>query len=333
MNLDLHRVLHQFTHDIDHPAIAQIRHILLEGQSKDGDPASLYRIAGMDQLLDNLPADIDPHAIVDTAAGQDHLGDIAQDPRLMGQVVGIHPDTMPSHKPRLKAQKVPLGGGGSQHLVGIDTHLVEDKRQLIHERNIEISLGILNDLSCLGDLDSRRPVHTGLNHRAIDRRDCIQCLWILPGDDLDNGGEGMFFITGIDPLRRITHKKLNPALQSRLTFKHRDTLLLGGTGIYGRLIDHNATALQLPSYGLRGVNHRGEIGLFGLIDRGGDSDDMEISSPEIVRIRGIEDICSSQVLRVYLMGPVYTPSERLDADWIDVKSDHLPLFSKRHRDR
>jgi len=41
----------------------------------------------------------------------------------------------------------------------IDTELMENNRQLIHQRNIDVALGVFDSLGGLGHLDGRGPMH------------------------------------------------------------------------------------------------------------------------------------------------------------------------------
>jgi hypothetical protein len=75
---------------------------------------------------------------------------------------------MPAHESRSKRQEVPLGAGSLEHLDGIDADLVEDERQLVHERDVEVALGVLDDLRGLGDLDAARAVDARAHDAAVE---------------------------------------------------------------------------------------------------------------------------------------------------------------------
>ena len=44
------------------------------------------------------------------------------------QVVGIDADTVTSHQAGLEGQKIPFGASGLQHIVGVNTQALENKR-------------------------------------------------------------------------------------------------------------------------------------------------------------------------------------------------------------
>ena len=60
---------------------------------------------------------------------------------------------MATNKTRLESEKVPLSAGCSKHLVGIDTHAVENHGQLINEGDIDVALGVFDHFSGFGYFD------------------------------------------------------------------------------------------------------------------------------------------------------------------------------------
>ena len=85
----------------------------------------------------------------------------------------------PPTRPGSNFWKFHLVRGRRQHVAGVDAELMEDRRQLVHEGDIEIALGILDDLGGLGDLDRGRAVNAGLDHRAVDVGDDIERARVL----------------------------------------------------------------------------------------------------------------------------------------------------------
>ena len=79
----------------------------------------------------------------------------------IGQVIGIDADAVAADKSRLKRQEIPFGPRGGQHVAGVDAERMEDQRQLVHEGDVEIALGILDDLGGFCDLDRGRAMDAG----------------------------------------------------------------------------------------------------------------------------------------------------------------------------
>ena len=57
-------------------------------------------------------------------------------------------------------QEIPLGAGRQQHFLGVYADALKDHRELVDQRDVDIALGILDDLGRLGDLDARGRVRT-----------------------------------------------------------------------------------------------------------------------------------------------------------------------------
>jgi hypothetical protein len=58
-----------------------------------------------------------------------------------------------AHQARTEGQEVPLGAGGLEHFEGVDADLVEDHREFVHQGDVEVALGVFDDLGGFGDLD------------------------------------------------------------------------------------------------------------------------------------------------------------------------------------
>src|SRR6476646_9825562 len=99
----------ELAHDVDHPTVADVRAVLLEGKPQHYDVLTADGEACLNQLLDRLFGDEFAHAVVDAPAGQDHLGVVAELLRLMCQIVGVDADTMTADQTGTKRQEIPLG--------------------------------------------------------------------------------------------------------------------------------------------------------------------------------------------------------------------------------
>ena len=117
--------------------------------------ARFDRESCLDHLLDGLLGDVFAHAVVDPASGQDHLRMVAELVGLVGEVIRVDADAMPADQSRPKRQEVPFRSRGIQHFGRVDADLMEDQRELVHQRDVEIALRVLDHLGCFGDLDRR----------------------------------------------------------------------------------------------------------------------------------------------------------------------------------
>ena len=119
----------------------------------------------------------------------------------MGQVVGIDADAVAADKTRCEFEEVPLCSGRVQDVVRVDTHAVKNDRQLVDQSDVQVALGVLDDLGGFGNFDGGGFVHAAGHDRSIDRRNDVEGFGILAGDDLQDLGKRVLVIPGIDPLR------------------------------------------------------------------------------------------------------------------------------------
>ena len=104
----------------------------------------------LDHGLDQLRRYIGAHAVVEAPPGKDDFRVIADRHRLVREVIRIDADAMAADKTRAKGEKIPLRAGRLQHRFGVDAHAVEDHRQFVDQRDIEIALGVFDHLGGLG---------------------------------------------------------------------------------------------------------------------------------------------------------------------------------------
>ena len=176
--------LPELADDVRDLAVADVAAVLLEGQAEDADARALHRHVRVDEQLDELLGDERPHVVVDAPAGQDDLGLVAELLRLRRQVVWVDADAVAADQARREPEEVPLRAGGREHVRGADAHAIEDQRELVHQRDVEIALRVLDDLRRLGDLDARRPVHARLDDGAVGCRDALERGGVLAAHDL-----------------------------------------------------------------------------------------------------------------------------------------------------
>ena len=191
----------EFAHDIDHLRIADVGDVFLEGHAENGHRRICA--AALQQALHAFARHALAHAVVDAASGENDFGMIAGLFGAKRQVIRIDADAVPADQPRLEIQEIPFGRRCREHVAGIDAELMKDGGQFVHEGDIEIALRVFDDLGGFGDLDRRRAVDAGLDHRTIDVGDDIERPRVLRRNHFDDGFEAVLLVARIDPLRRI----------------------------------------------------------------------------------------------------------------------------------
>ena len=240
----------QLGDDVGHLGVAKIRTIFLEGNAHDQDAAARHRKIAAQHELDDLIRDMRAHAVVDAAACKNDFGMVADLLGLVSQVVGVDADAMAAHQTGAEGQEIPLGASGGQHLVCVDAELAEDQRQLVHERDVEIALGVLDDLCGLGDADAGGLVRAGGDDAGIKRVDGICGGGSRSAGHLQDGGEAMRLIAGIDALRAVAGEEIAVEGEAADPLENGNAIFLGAAGIDRRFIDYDGAGAQRCADGL-----------------------------------------------------------------------------------
>ena len=114
----------------------------------------------------------------------------------------------PPTRPGLKRQEVPLGAGGLEHLGGVDAELVEDDRQLVHQRDVQVALGVLDHLARLGGLDARAAVHAGLDDALVEAATFSSVSGVSPETTLTIVRQHVLAVAGVDALRAVADEEV-----------------------------------------------------------------------------------------------------------------------------
>src|ERR1700683_4994558 len=220
-------------HDL---AVAKIRTILLEGESQNEDSGVPYHDAPLSHQLDDLLGDIGSHAVVDAAAGENHLRVVADLGRFVRQIIRIHPDAVAAHQAWAERQEVPLRAGGPQDFLSVDPDPIENERQFIDEGDVHIPLGVFDHLGGLRDLDAGGLVGACSDDRGIK---CIHQICdprLRPGGDLFDVRQAVLLIAGVDPFRAVATIEVPVEAQRRISLQYRYANFLRAAGIDGRFV-------------------------------------------------------------------------------------------------
>ena len=91
------------------------------------------------------------------------------------QVVGIDADAMAADQAGRERQKIPFGLRGVEDVHRVDVEQMANRRELVHQGDVEISLRVFDHLRRLGDLDRGCFVDSGGYHRSIDLGHDVEC--------------------------------------------------------------------------------------------------------------------------------------------------------------
>ncbi len=76
---------------------------------------------------------------------------------------------MTTHKAWTEWQEIPFRSGSLKHFERINPHAIEDDSQFVNQCDVEVSLSVLDDLRCFGDLDELALYVPAV---TMDARDC-----------------------------------------------------------------------------------------------------------------------------------------------------------------
>lgn len=147
-------------------------------------------------------------AIVDLPRGVDQVGVIAHALGFVHQVIRIHPDAMPANQARTKRQEIPLGSRGFEHIERVDSQLVEDQRQFVHQRDIDVALNVLDHLCRFGHAHRRGAPGASGNDAGVQRIDRISGLRRRAGSDLADVAQTPLAIARIDALGAVATEEI-----------------------------------------------------------------------------------------------------------------------------
>ena len=236
---------------------------------------------------------------------------------------------MPADETGLEFQEIPLGAGGLQHFGGVDADPVEQDGQLVHQRDVEVALGVFDNLGGFGDADGRGAVDAGGDDGFVERGDLVEGFGVVAGDDLEDPGEGVFPVAGVDAFGGVADVEILLPLHAGVFLQHGNADFLGGAGIDGGFVDHRGARLHVPAGGFRSTDERAEVGLVGNIDRRGHGDDHEVGLGEAARIdRTFEPRGGAQVFGGNLAGGVATFAVGGDLGFGKVKADGPELLAE-----
>ena len=84
-----------------------------------------------------------------------------------------------------------------QHLLGGYAKPVENDRELVHQRDVEIALGIFDDFCRLRDFERGSPVDPRLDDPGVDRSDALPGRFVLTGADFDDRLQPVLLVAGL----------------------------------------------------------------------------------------------------------------------------------------
>ena len=247
--IHIHVERFQFADDVDDLGVADVRHVLLEGQSHDQHPGFKGVDVPRQKALDRLLAHVKAHAVVHVTPAVDDLGVVTEFVGLPGEIVRVDADAVAADQAGLKLEKIPLGARRFKHLEGVDADAVKNDAELVDQGDVDVALGVLNDLGGLGHADAAGAVCARLDHEIVGLGHNIQGRVVVRPDHLHNGLDGVDFVTRVDALGAVGDKKVDPHFQPTDFLQDRHAVFFGAAGIHGALVHDHIALFQGLAHG------------------------------------------------------------------------------------
>src|SRR5262245_1403373 len=241
-HLDADTYAFQLSHDVDHLGIANIGNVFLECHAEDRHRR--IGAAPLQQGTHAFPRNPFTHAVIDAPAGKNDLRMITGLFGAKGQIVWVNADAVSADKTWLEVHEIPFRRRSGEHIAGVDAELMKNCGQFVHERDIEIALGILDYFGGFGDLDRRRAVDARFHDRTINIRDNVEGVHILRGHALAYTLKAVCRVARIDPFGRIADGEIAATGKPRVLFEDGQAFFLDGARVYGRFINNDVAALE-----------------------------------------------------------------------------------------
>src|SRR5690606_3911458 len=136
-------------------------------------------------------------------AGQDDFRVIANGLGLVRQIVRINANAMSAHQARAEWQEVPLGSCRFEYRLSIDAQTIEYKGKFVNECDIDVALGIFDDLGSLSHPDGRRLMRACGNDLTIKLVDQFGHFRGGTRRHLLDGGHAVQLVAWIDTLGAV----------------------------------------------------------------------------------------------------------------------------------
>jgi len=319
----------QGSHDVHHLGVAHVGAVFLEGQAQYQDLAVEHGETFAQHEFDGGVGHMDCHVVVDAPARKDDLWVVAHFLRFVGQVVGVHTDAVAADQAGPEGQKVPLGARRVQHLQGVDPQASKDQTELIHQGDVDVALGVFDDLGGFGHLDAAGFVGAGGNNLGIEGVDRVGDFGGTAAGDFLDAGQTVGFVAGVDALWAVAAIKVAVELEAARAFEFGYADLFGGAGVNGGLVDHQVTGLERSADGLAGLDEGGEVGPVGLIHGGRHGDDEDLAGVQVLLLMAIAQLVSRLQFFCTAFERVVAPSLQLgDPRLVDVEAEHGAVLAE-----
>ena len=329
VDVDLGMVAGEFAHDVDDFRVAQVGAALFEGETENEDPGVDYLHLAPGHEFDHFVGHIAGHAVVDAPPGEDDFGVVTDLLCLVGQVVGVDADTVAADQPGPEGQKVPFAACGFEDFEGVDTEAMEDQGEFVHQGDIEVALGVFDDLGGFGDLDRAGLVRAGGDDAAIKGIDELGDFGGGARGDFFDGGQAVRLVAGVDAFGAVAAIEVAVEAEAGVLFEERDADFFGGAGVDGGFVDDDGAFGYDLADGFGGLDQGRKVGPLSAVDRGGYGDDEDIACAQLFGVGSETELFGfGQFGGLGFAGAVTAGLEFVDTALLDVEAGDRILLAE-----
>jgi len=227
-----------------------------------------------------------------------------------------------------EVQEVPLRAGSLEDLERVDAHAVEDDGELVHERDVEVALRVLDDLGRFGHLDGARAVDARLHDGAVNFGQQVGRGLVGAGNDLRDGFELVHLVAGVDALRRVAHGEVRAVFEAAVLLHDRHADFFGQPRVdRGLVADDNALG-HVGAHGVARAHDGSEIRRVVAVDGRGNGHDDDGAVFQDCRIRGKADFGRLEPVFGHFPRVIVSRFEFLDAPLGDIEADHVKVVGE-----
>ncbi len=217
--------------------------------------------------------------------------------------------------------EVPLRTRRGDHVGRAHAHLVEQRHHLVHQRDVDVALGVSRILAASATRIEAALKSPARNHARIEVIEEIGHRRGRTRHDLLDVGKLARRVGRIDALRRVAQVKVHALLETRHLFDHRQAAILCGPRIDRAFKDDDSTPAQVLADGARCGKQRPIVRPVMAVHRRGHADDDDLGLLQGRGVGGEFGIRRPEFLAIHLACEVDAAAQFVDFLGADVEAD------------
>src|SRR5271166_101845 len=261
---------------------AIILDVTLIGDSEQEDRRVLERFALKIESFGQPINHVFRHRAVNLPGQLDKPRGKAMLPSFPGEIEGVDRYAMTAQSgTRIERRKAEwLGGGSTDHFPYVETYSIEQQLKLIHHRDINAAIYVLEQLGRLGNPRAANRDHN-LDDLGIRGTGNFSAMIGQPTHQLGNGLRTIVLVRRVLSFRREGQEKFLAGLEARIgeDWQHN---LLGSSRIGRTLQHHQLSGMQELADFAHGTNHEAQVRVTSVVQWSGNANYRSIAGRQLL---------------------------------------------------